>query len=174
MLEIEGLNKDDVYEVMREVLFSLSYMWLQLEEWVKNNYPNEFKSEGFQELYRNFGSYQARRLSKALAISGEGVDALIQLLKHSHWAVFENIEIVKLEGNSFRMRTIDCSTQQAVKRWGMDYYECGSVASIMRSGFFQQANQNSKIQRIFTPPETRPEGTPENVSCEWLVSIEEE
>ncbi|MFC1972218.1 DUF6125 family protein [Chloroflexota bacterium] len=173
MLEIGELNKDDVYEVMREVLYSLNYMWFQFEEWVKTNCPKEFESEGFQVLYRNFGSYQAKRLSRALAISGEGVDALVQLLKHSHWAVFENIEITKLEGKRIRMRTIDCSTQAAVKRWGMDYYECGAVASVMRNGFFQQANQNSKIQRIFTPPETRPEGTPENVSCEWLISIEE-
>jgi len=174
MLEIGGLSKDTVYDVMRALLYSLNYMWFQFEDWIKSNCPKESESEGFRELYRDFGSYEAKRLSRALAISGEGVDALIQLLKHSHWVVFENIEITKLEGNSFRMRTIDCSSQQAAKQWGLEYYDCKSTGTLIRNGFFQQANKNSKIQRIFTPPETRPEGTPENVSCEWLISIEEE
>jgi len=118
MLEIEGLSKDTVYDVMRELLYSLNYMLFRFEEWVRRRYPEEFEKEEFPRLYEESGSYEAKRLCKALNISGGGVDVLIQLLKHSHWAVFENIEAMKLAEGSFTMRTIECSAQRAAKRWG--------------------------------------------------------
>lgn len=174
MLEIEGLEKETVYNVMKELLYSFNYMWLQFEEWIKRRYPEDFEREDLRKIHEEFGSYQAKRLSKALNTSGGGVDALIELVKHSHWAVFENIELEKLTEKSLRMRTTECSSQRAAKRWGAEYYDCAVPASLVRRGFFKEANPNVKVQRVFTPPETGPEGTPENVSCEWLISIEEE
>jgi hypothetical protein len=173
VLEIGGLSKDTVYHVMRELLYSFNYAWFLFEERVKSKHPEEFESEEFRRLYEEFGSYEAKRLSKVLDISRGGVDALIHLLKHSHWAVFENIEAEKLTEKSFRMRTIDCSAQKAAKKWMMEYYECGPTGLLLRRGFFRRVNESVKVQRIFTPPDTRPEGTPEDVSCEWLISIEE-
>ena len=172
MLEIEGLSKGAVHDVMRELLYSLNYMLFRFEEWVRRRYPEELQGEEFARLYEEAGSYEAKRLCKALDISGGGVDTLIQLLKHSHWAVFENIEAMKLAEGSFTMRTIECSAQRAAKRWGVDYYDCRHTGSLVRNGFFEAINPSVKIQRVFTPPEIRPEGTPENVSCEWLISIE--
>jgi hypothetical protein len=52
------------------------------------------------------------------------------------------------------------------------YYDCRLTASLVRAGFFEALNHNVRIQRIFAPPQTRPEGTPENVSCEWLISLD--
>ena len=171
MLEIEGLSKETVYNVMRELLYSFNYAFFKTEEWVKSKYPEGF--EEFVSLYEDFCSYQARRLSQVLDISGAGIDILIQLLKQSHWAVFENIEVEKLTDKSFKMRTTECSSQRAAKRWGAEYYDCGRIATIMRSGFFKEANPNAKVQQVFAPPEIVPEGTPGNVSCEWLISLEE-
>lgn len=172
MLEIEGLSKDTLYNVMRELLYSFNYMWFQIEDWIKRRYPGDFESEELCRIHQELGSNEAKRLSTVLNIVGAGVDAMIELVKHSHWAVFENIEVEKLTEQSFRMRTTECSSQRAAKRWGMEYYDCTLWASLCRNGFFKEANQKVKIQRVFTPPETRPEGTPENVSCEWLISIE--
>ena len=173
MFELEGLNKDTVYNLMEELLYSFNYMLVLFKGWVRRKHPEEFKSEEFCRLYEKFGSYQAKRLSKALDISAQGVDILIQLLKHSHWAVFENIEVKKLTEKSFRMRTIECSLQRAAERRETGYYDCRLVGSLLRSGFFKRVDQNVRVQRIFTPPEIKPEGTPENVSCEWLISVEE-
>jgi hypothetical protein len=173
VLEIEGLSKDTVYNVMRELLYSFNYMWFLFEEVVKRTHPEELESEEFLRLNEEFGSYEAKRLSRVIDISAGGIDALIQLLKHSHWAVFENIEIKRITKKSFQMRTIECSTQKAAKRWGMEYRACGPTGSLIRIGFFKRVNEKVKVQRIFTPPEMRPEGTPKNVSCEWLISIEE-
>ena len=173
MLEIERLSKQTVYDVMRELLYSLNYLLFLFEDWVKTKHPEEFESEDFRRLYGEFGSYQAKRLSKALAISGGELDDLIELIKHSHWTIFENIEVEKLTGKSFRMRGIECSAQQAAKRWGMEYNDCRIRSSRFCSAFFKVANHNVKVQQVFAPPEIGPEGIPDNVSCEWLISVEE-
>ena len=172
MLEIEGLSKEAVYNLMTELLYSLNYSLFRFEDWLRTRYPEELEGEELHRLYKESGSYEAKRLCKALNTSGGGVDTLIHLLRHSHWAVFENIEARRLTERSFIMRTIECSAQRAAQRWGTEYYDCRLTASLIRAGFFEALNHNVKIQRIFTPPETGPEGTPENVSCEWLISIE--
>ncbi len=173
MINIEELSKEQVYNIMSELLYSFNYVWFMFEKFVKNKYPDAFESEEFLKLNEEFGEYEAKRVSKALGISTGVIENLIQLARHSHWAVFENIEITKITGSSFRMRTIECSTQKAAKKWGMEYYDCGLTGSFARSGFYKYLNKNAKIQRIFTPPEISPDGTPENVSCEWLISLEE-
>jgi hypothetical protein len=172
MIEIGDLSKDDVYSVMSELLYTINYGWFMIEDMIRNKHPELLGSEEYRRLNEDVGSYEAKRLSKALCVLGDTIDGLISLLRHSHWAVFENIEVEKLTGRSFRMRTSDCSAQKAAKKWGMEYYTCGPVSFPLRSGFFKAANQNAKVERIFTPPDARPESIPENVSCEWLISIE--
>jgi len=173
VIDIERLSKEQVYNIMSELLYSFNYVWFMFEKFIKSKYPDAFESEEFLKLNEEFGEYEAKRVSKALDISTGEIEDLIRLVKHSHWAVFENIEITKLTKKSFRMRTIECSTQKAAKRWGMEYYDCGLTGSFARIGFYQYLNKNAKIQRIFTPPEISSEETPENVSCEWLISLEE-
>ena len=172
MVEIERLSKHIVYDVMRELLYSLNYLLFLFEDWVKTKHPEDFESEDFRRRYGEFGSYQAKRLSKALAISGGELDDLIELIKHSHWTIFENIEVEKLAEKSFRMRGIECSAQKAAKRWGMEYDDCRIRSSRFCSAFFKVANHNVKVQQVFARPEIGPEGIPDNVSCEWLISAE--
>ena len=172
MLEIEDLSKETVYNVMRELLYSLNYAWFMFEDMLKNKIPEAFESEEYRRLQEEFGSYEAQRLARVLDISAGGVDDLIRFLKHSHWAVFEEIQIEKLTEKSFKMRTLECSTQKAAKKWGIEYYNCGLTGGLIRRGFYKRVNETAKVQRVFTPPDTGPGGTPQNVSCEWLISIE--
>lgn len=171
MLEIDSLSKKKVYDVMRALLYSVSYAWHTTENFVRAKHPELLNGEAYPKVNEDFGSYEAKRLSKALGISGDAIEELIQLLKHSHWAVFENIEVKKLTENSFRMRTIGCSSQQTAKKWGMEHYDCRLQGLGARRGFFKAVNKNARVERIFSPPELRPEGIPGNVSCEWLISI---
>ena len=80
--------------------------------------------------------------------------------------------MAELTASSFRMRTLDCSAQRTAKKWGLEYYDCGTGGLRIRSGFFKGINPRAKVQRVFTPPETRPAGRPATASCEWLISLE--
>ena len=173
MLEIERFSKEMLHEVMRELLYSLNYAWFEIEEWLRQKYPAAMMSDEFQRLYERFGAYEARRLSRFVDSATTGIDALMELLKLSHWPAFENIEVEKLSASCFRMRTIDCTTQKAAKKRGLPHYACGTTGLLTRIGFFKEFNPKARVERIFTPPDRRPEGTPENVSCEWLVSIDQ-
>jgi hypothetical protein len=172
MLEIENWSKEQVHTVMRELLFSFNYMWFLMEEWMKRNCPEKLESEDFQKLSEDFGSYEAQRLEKTVDETSKDVDRLVQFLKHSHWCVFEDIELTKLSDKRLRMRTLGCSAQKAAKKWGMDHYDCAKSALRLRKGFFARIDPTAQVAPAFTPPDQKPAGTPSEVTCEWIISIE--
>lgn len=170
-MELEKVSKEFVYNTMRELLFSFNYVWFKFEEWIKQKHPEEFKSEEFKRMYKEFGAYEARRLIKVLNISKGNLDELIVALQHSHWCIFENVELTKISENKFRMRTLNCSAQKAAKKWGKGHYDCRWVGLLLRTGFLKAINPKVNVQRIFTPPEKKPNNIPKDVSCEWIISI---
>ncbi len=171
MLPVDQLSKENVYNVMLQVLYSFNFVWFKFEDWAQNNHREEFESELFRKLYEDFGSNEARRLASTLHISGQEVNDIIEILRCSHWAIFENIEVTKLTEKKLSMRTIDCSAQRAAKKAGHEYHDCRIVGHLLRKGFFRAINRDVDVQRIFTPPESRPKDIPEKVSCEWLILL---
>ena len=172
MLNIRAIKKDTLHAVMLQQLYALNYMWIRFEYFIRAKAPEVYGSEEYYQLYEDYGSEEARRLVKSLGFPREEIKDLARFLKYSHWAIFENIEIAELTANTFRMRTLNCSAQSAAKKWGMEYYDCGTGGLRIRNGFFKGINPKAKVQKIFSPPEARPEGRRAIVSCEWLVSLE--
>lgn len=171
MLNIRTIKKDTLHTIMLQQMHALNYVWLRYEGLIRQKAPELYGTEEYYQLYEDYGSEEARRLVKVLSVPREQIRDLAGFLRHSHWAIFENIEISELTANSFRMRTLDCSAQRAAKKWGLDYYDCGTGGLRIRTGFFRGINPRAEVQRIFTPPEASPEGRPAAASCEWLVSL---
>jgi len=173
MFEIDKWSKNHVYEVMRELLYSFNYMWFVVEEWVKSTPPEELKSDAFMKFSEQFGSYQVQRLAKVADPPEGEIERLIYFLQRSHWGVFEDVEMTKVSDSELRMRTRGCTSQKAAQKWGMEYYECGQAGLRLREGFFREINPKARVTRVFTPPDARPAGAPEEVSCEWRIVIDE-
>lgn len=171
MLEIENWSKDRVHAVMQELLYSFNYMWFLMEQWVQKNCPEKIETAEFHNLMETFGSYEAKRLEKTVDPEVRGVERLAAFLKHSHWCAFEDIEAAKLSERQLRMRTRNCTAQQAAKKWGMTHYECGAQGLRLRKGFFAQIHPGADVERIFTPPEEKPAQIPAEISCEWLITV---
>jgi len=171
MLSVRAIKKDILYNVMLQQMYSLNYVWMRMEGLIQHRAPELYGSEQYYRLFEDYGSEEARRLIKALDLPRKEIKDLARFLKYSHWAIFENIEIAGLTADSFRMRTLNCSAQRAAKRWGLDYYDCGAGGLRIRNGFFKGINAKARVQRVFTPPEARPEGRPAAASCEWLISL---
>jgi len=172
MLNIRAMRKVTLHTVMLQQLYALNYMWLRFEAYIQQKAPEAYMSEEYYQLYEDYGSEEARRLVKILGFPRAEIKDLVRFLQHSHWAIFENIEIAEVTASSFRMRTLDCSAQRAAKKWGLEYYDCGAGGLRIRNGFYKGINPRAKVQRIFTPPEARPAGRPAGASCEWLISLE--
>ena len=172
MFPIKDWEKERVHDVMLELLYSFNFMWFLMEGWVKKNCPEEVAREGMLYLTDEFGAYEAKRLDKTVDGSLEGIDRLIRFLEHSHWAAFEDLEITKLSPTSFRMATLNCTSQKAAQKWGMEYYDCGAVALRLRTAFFRQIDPNVVVTPLFAPPEKGGESFPPDRSCAWIVSTE--
>ncbi len=172
MLNISAMRKDTLHTVMLQQLYALNYVWPRFEGLIQQKAPEAYLGEEHYQLYEDYGSEEARRLVRALGFPREEIKDLVRFLQHSHWAIFENIEVAELTASSFRMRTLDCSAQRAAKKWGLEYYDCGAGGLRIRSGFYKGINPRAKAQRVFTPPEARPEDRPALASCEWLISLE--
>ena len=172
MFQKDQWSKDHLFRVMMELLYSFNYMWFLMEEWIKTNCPDKLESNDFLKLSEEFGSYEALRLTKVVEAKDEGVERLVEFLKRSHWCAFEDIEITRLSDTELSMRTMGCTAQKAAQKWGMEYYECGSGGLVLRQGFFKKIDPTAQVERIFTPPDTRPEDCPRETSCEWLITIE--
>jgi len=172
MLEIETWSKEKVHAVMLELLYSFNYMWFLMENWMRKNCPEKLDSEDVLKLSEEFGSYEAYRLAKVLLDTGTGVEKLEIFTRHSHWCAFEDIELTKVSAKTLRMSTFGCTTQKAAQKWGMNCYECGKNALRLRQGFFSRIDSAARVIRIFTPPDDKPRGIPEEVSCHWLITIE--
>ena len=171
MLSIRAIKKDILYNVMLQQMYSLNYVWMRMEGLIQQRAPELYGSEEYYQLFEDYGSEEARRLIKAVGFRRKEIKDLARFLKYSHWAIFENIEIAGLTGDSFHMRTLDCSAQRAARRWGLEYYDCATGGLRIRKGFFKAINSRATVRRVFTPPEAGREGRPATASCEWLISL---
>ncbi len=172
MLDISQLEKDTLYNVMLQQMYSLNHMWLMLELYVAEKAPRDYGTDEYYQLYEDYGSHEARRLARVLSLPGEDIQNLADYLRHSHWAIFETIDITKLSETSLRMRTRDCTAQKTARKWGLDHYDCGTGGLRVRTGFFRTLNSRATVQRVYAPGGDRPKSVPSEVSCEWLISLE--
>lgn len=171
MFPIEDWSKERVHTVMREILFSFNYMWFLMEEWAKQHCPEKAQGEAFHRLSEEFGRYEAQRLEKVVDNKLAGVDRLAAFVGHSHWCAFEEIELTALSNQRLRMRTLDCTAQKAARKWGLSHYDCSQSGLRLRKGFFSHVLPAAQVERVFTPPDEKPAGTPSEAACEWIISI---
>jgi hypothetical protein len=170
------LSKDELFEVMKNLVHVYSSAWFKSERLAIEKYGSDaFLSKEFLDLFRNFGSKEANGLIELSVVSGTSIDSIIKAFQLSHWALFENIELTKLSDKIARMRTIDCSRQKYARRkWGTEY-PCLNLAFSheSRKGFAQAINPQARVKCNFSPPNPRPQDISEHVSCEWTITIPE-
>lgn len=171
MFDIDDWSKEKVHDVMHEVLFSFNYMWFLMESWAKEHCPEKADSEAFLKLSDEFGRYQAQRLEKVVDGGLTGVDRLAEFVRHSHWCAFEEIELTPLSEERLRMRTLGCTAQKAARKWGVSHYDCGQTGLRLRASFFSRVIPTAQVERVFTPPDDRPQGAPAEAACEWLITV---
>ena len=177
MIDIEHMDKKAVHDVMLDLLYSINVGWYKLNTHLKEIYLSlNIDSESNKDLIQvseDLGHYEAKKLRKTLDIKGTDIDSMMKVLKHSHWFAFEDMQVEKLTDKCIRMRTIDCSTQRAMKEMGGASYDCtGPRNRAVRRGFFTEINSSAKVKRIFAPPEPVPATAGGNISCEWEISID--
>ena len=168
------LSKDKLFALMKNLVNTYSWAWLQSELMATEKYGLDDVLGGeFNEFFREFGSREGRKLVELSIVSGTGVDSIIKGLQLSHYALFENVELKKLSDSTVSMRTIDCSRQRYIRAKLGTVYPCKNFhfSRESRTGFVKAINPRAEVKCSFCPPDPRPKGVLENVSCEWIISI---
>ena len=172
MLNLENFSKDQLHKIMLELLFSFNYMSILMEDWVKQHCPKKMLTQDFKQIYEAFAIFEAKRIEKTLSQpNSDELERVMQFIKHSHWCAFEHIELEKVSENQLRMRTHDCSACKAVKTLGIELTDCSNTGLKIRQAFVGYVNPNAQVTRVFSPPDIKDVERPENISCEWLISI---
>ncbi len=163
-----------MFAVMKNFVLTYNWAWFKGMRMAIEKYGLDvFLNEEHTKLLREFGSRQSRKLVELSIVSGKDVDSIIKGLRLSYWALFEDVELTKLSDSVARMRTIDCSLQRNTKKkWGTEY-PCKTLgfSLTIRTGFVKAINPKAEVKCNFSPPDPRPKNIPENVSCEWIISI---
>ncbi|MEM3730489.1 MAG: DUF6125 family protein [Candidatus Bathyarchaeia archaeon] len=167
------LSKEELFAVMKNLVHIYSSAWFKSQRIIIEKHGlNDFFSQDFNELFRNFGANEAKKLVELSVVKGGDIDSIIKAFRLSHWALFENVDLKKLNDNVARMRIIDCSRQKyAIKKWGT-YYPCKDLnfSRESRVGFVKAINPKAEVKCNFCPPDPRPPEIPKNVSCEWIIT----
>ncbi len=159
---------------MKNLIHIYSSAWFKSERLAIEKYGlNAFLTQEFNELFREFGAKESRKLKELGIVSGTDIDSIIRGLQFSHWALFEKIKLTKLSNNAAKMGTIGCTRQKyAKKKWGTEYPCKGLNFSLeSRIGFVNSINPEAKVECNFCPPDSKRQNIPDNVSCEWIISV---
>jgi hypothetical protein len=114
-----------------------------------------------------FGEWEAKDLKRILKL-GIGIDAVMQAIQYSHWAMLEDVEIKKISKNRFIFRTRNCSAQRTfLQRTGKEI-ECKPGSYLVLESFVRVIDPRVNVVCNFCPPDPHPE----DVFCEWLISSE--
>lgn len=172
MLDLEKYGKQTVHDLLMKHLIVINAGWFKFENMVRATHPEVLAGDGYVRIMEALCSDQARGLAKVLDVRGNDIDSMIELLRCSQWGVFERFEIERLSETSCRMQIMACSTQRAARKWGMEHYPCAEATMVCLRAFCTQVNRNAIIRKVFAPPEIDPAGNREQVSCEWVISID--
>jgi hypothetical protein len=66
MLNIRAVKKDILYDIMLQQMYSLNYVWMRIEGLLQQRAPEVYGSEEYYQLFKDYGSEEARRLIKTL------------------------------------------------------------------------------------------------------------
>lgn len=171
MLDIEGLSKEEVYRIMLKHLVVMNLWCFMYDNLIRNTHPEVLESDEYMKIFEDYSAAQATELSKVLGITDQNIDSLVRLLRHSHWGIFEEIEVDKRDENTCSMRIYNCSTQRAAGKWGLEHYDCTDATLACLNSFCRCINGGATVKKVFAPPELPQPGTPETLSCEWLITL---
>ncbi len=116
-------------------------------------------------VWEKFIRYELKRITSALKITGDDVEALFKAFQFSVWGgnVRSHLHLQDKNRGSFRVE--HCPTLEALKREGQgrDKYFCREVEQPMMEMYTRFFSPGIKVRAVSIPPESEGSG----VCCEW-------
>jgi len=117
--------------------------------------------------WKTMGKLEARELKALLGVKETSIPALIDILKHTSWALYQiGKETVVTEEKAI-FRVTDCRTQKTRIEKGLSEFPCKLVRFDYLKSFAEAFNPNIKVTCKVCPPGKHTE----KCWCEWEFSV---
>ena len=150
-MRILDLEKEQILELLRRIITHTNVWSYRLEQALTEMGMDEKdRSELSRQMNEEFGRRQARGLVRMGLIDKAGIDAVIQALSYSHWAVLENLQVEKVDEKRARFGVIGCTTIKALEGTE-EQFDCHKMGPVIRQSFIQGIVPEARVSRLFTP-----------------------
>lgn len=113
--------------------------------------------------WRIMGKLEARELKALLGIKEPTIQALIETLKHTSWALYQIDKETEVTGEKAIFRVTDCRTQKTRIEKGLEEFPCKQVRFDYLKNFVEAFNPSIKTKCKVCPPDKHAE----ECWCEW-------
>lgn len=113
--------------------------------------------------WRIMGKLEARELKVLLGVKEPTVQALIETLKHTSWALYQIGKETEVTGEKAIFRVTDCRTQKTRIEKGLEEFPCKQVRFDYLKNFVEAFNPSIKTNCKVCPPDKHTE----KCWCEW-------
>ena len=173
-LGIEYLEKDKLRELLDtygKLTLTIDGLWIQ---GVEKRYGTDACLQIYTEVMEQYGRIQAHRITRALGIAeGEGdIPAMIAAHNAIPWGRAVKVNYHQTSDKELVLSILNCHPQESRKARGQEIFPCKQMEHAELAAFFGQINPRAKVECLFSPPDERPREVPENVSCQWKITVE--
>ncbi|MDH5494423.1 MAG: DUF6125 family protein [Candidatus Bathyarchaeota archaeon] len=116
--------------------------------------------------WKAMGKIEARELKKMLGVK-ENVEALMQTLRNTSWALYQTEKQSEASTEKGTFRVIHCRTQETRINKGLGEFPCKQVRFGYLQSFAKEFNPNMKVVCKMCPPGPHPKG----IWCEWEFTL---
>lgn len=121
------------------------------------------------EVWRRYGSTEARRIKRAVGISGEDTKTLAKALNFQVWcrALGFEYEIPEVSEKKIIFNITDCRPQRVRIKTGKGEFACKPVGIALFEEFAREINPRFKLKCLVCPPDEHPD----DLWCSWEFSL---
>ncbi|UCG37641.1 MAG: hypothetical protein JSV64_07230 [Candidatus Bathyarchaeota archaeon] len=134
---------------------------------IEAKFGTEAATEIDADCWRIMGKIEARGIREALGIKKNDVEALIQALSGTSWALYQIEKEYEVSPQQGIYRVVKCRTQETRLRKGLREFPCKQVRLGYLQSFAREFNPDIEVVCRVCPPDIRPEGK----WCEWVFTI---
>lgn len=165
-MDIDNLDKQQIFTLMRRMISLTNYYALNLEELLEESAESSEKLRRIAlESNQTFGRQEARGLIKMGLIKGKGLDAVGKALALSHWAVLEDLRINRVDPETLCFGVVNCSYMDYMKKRNREF-ACEKYGLIIRKSFIHEIEPRAVIY----PKSFTGENNGVAYSCMWKIT----
>ena len=164
-LDYPQIPMEKLAELCSRSLYTLDGLWFSA---VEQEYGIDVALKLDEEVWRQLGQAQARRVRKGFAIKENSpVRAVIRMLQVDPIMVVYKPEIMALSDNKAVFCCTDCPPQKARVRDGRGEFPCKPVGIAFFRSYAEVVAPGMKLSCLACPPDAHPS----QYWCEWQVEI---